>query len=262
MSRLRTFLRVLGASLAVAVGAVPAIALDGRVMVALDPGHGGVDPGAEAENMNEATLMLSFARRLKEELLRRGRFDVVMTREEDVFVPLETRMTLARSAGADVFISLHADALEADAGYASGLAVYTLSDDVTDAAALRLAERHAGDDILAGLDLTDAEDEIALVLLDLAQRETAPRSAALADVLVEAVGRAGLALNSKPRRDGAFSVLKAADMPSVLIELGFLSSAKDRERLMSEDWSTTAAHAIASGLALWADDEAVRKATR
>ena len=161
-----------------------------------------------------------------------------------------------------MFLSLHADALEADAGHASGLAVYTLSDDVTDAAALRLAERHAGDDILAGLDLTGTEDEIALVLLDLAQRETAPRSAALSRAVVEAVGDAGLALNSKPQRDGAFAVLKAADMPSVLIELGFLSSPKDRERLRSETWSKQAAAALAAAVSLWADAEAVRQTSR
>ncbi len=261
MSSLRTLFHAFGVCFAVAIAA-PVAAMDARMTVALDPGHGGIDPGAEADGLKEADLVLSFARRLKEELLRIGRFDVVMTRESDVFVPLETRMTLARAGGADVFLSLHADALEADAGHASGLAVYTLSDDVTDAAALRLAERHAGDDILAGLDLTGTEDEIALVLLDLAQRETAPRSASLSRSVVEAVGNAGLTLNSKPERDGAFAVLKAADMPSVLIELGFLSSPRDRERLRSEEWSAQAASAIAMAVALWADAEAVRRVSQ
>ena len=115
------------------------VAANGRISVTLDPGHGGIDPGAEAGGMNEADLMLSFARRLKEELLRAGRFDVTLTRTEDVFVALEARMTIARAAGADVFVSLHADALPDDAGQAAGLAVYTLSEDVAAVAALRLA---------------------------------------------------------------------------------------------------------------------------
>ncbi|MEM9969787.1 MAG: N-acetylmuramoyl-L-alanine amidase [Pseudomonadota bacterium] len=253
-----TLARLLAAACAAWFVAAAALA-DGRLTVALDPGHGGIDPGAQADGLNEADLVLAFARRLEEELLRIGRFDVMLTRTADVFVPLERRMTLARQAEADVFLSLHADALPEDAGEATGLTVYTLSDDVTDAAALRLAERHAGDDILAGLDLTGTEDEIAMILLDLARRETAPRSLALADTLVETVGNAGLTLNSKPRRDGAFAVLKAADVPSVLIELGFLSSAADRARLRSDAWSERAARAIAQAIALWADAEAVSR---
>ncbi len=157
----------------------------GRIRVALDAGHGGIDPGAEADGLREADLMLSFARRLKETLLRNGRFDVIMTREEDVFVPLERRLTLARASGADIFLSLHADALEDDAGTTSGMTVYTLSDGVTDGAALQLAERHARNDILSGVDLSAAEDEIAIVLMDLARHETTPRAEALAVALVD-----------------------------------------------------------------------------
>ncbi len=226
---------------------------DGRLRVAIDPGHGGIDPGAEVSELVEAAVMLRFARQLKETLLRSGRFDVVLTRDDDEFVPLEERMTLARAAGADVFLSLHADALEPDAGSASGMAVYTLSEDVTDVAALRLAERHAPDDILAGVDLGPAEDDITIALLDLARRETTPRSQALAVALVEGFAMKSLAINSKPHRHGAFAVLKAAEMPSALIELGFLSSAKDRKRLASENWSADAADAIRLALELWAD---------
>jgi N-acetylmuramoyl-L-alanine amidase len=200
---------------------------------------------------------LSFARALQDELEREGRFDVVLTREDDVFVPLEQRMTLARAAGADVFLSLHADALEADAGSASGMTVYTLSDDVSEAAARRLAERHAQDDILTGVDLGQTEDEIAIILVDLAQRETAPRSDALAATLVNGFLSAGLAVNSRPNRHGGFAVLKAADMPSVLIELGFLSSTKDRARLTSDEWRAEAALAIRTALTDWAHEDAL-----
>jgi N-acetylmuramoyl-L-alanine amidase len=227
------------------------------LIIALDPGHGGVDPGAQADDLIEADLMLSFARALKEDLVREGTFEVILTREDDVFVPLEERMTRARSAGADVFLSLHADALEADAGSASGMTVYTLSDDVSEAAARRLAERHAQDDILTGVDLGETEDEIAIILVDLAQRETAPRSDALAATLVNGFLAAGLAVNSRPNRHGGFAVLKAADMPSVLIELGFLSSKEDRERLTSDTWQAEAALAIRTALTGWAEEDAL-----
>lgn len=244
----------------IATSSTPLTSIDNsRQTVAIDPGHGGIDPGAEAEGLNEAHLMLAFARGLKDELLRNGRFNVVMTRETDVFVPLERRMTIARAAGADIFLSLHADALEADAGPAQGVTIYTLSEEVTDKAALRLAERHARNDILAGVDLSAAEDEIAFVLLDLARRETIPRSAALATTLVAQFRANDLALNSRPNRNGGFSVLKAAEMPSVLIELGFLSNETDRDRLRSDIWTRSAIQAIASALLNWSEEDARRR---
>ena len=232
--------------------------VNNRVRVAIDPGHGGVDPGAEAGELVEAEVILRFARKLKETLLRSGRFDVVLTREDDIFVPLETRMSLARTAGADIFLSLHADALEPDAGPASGMTVYTLSEDVNDVASLRLTETHAANDILAGVDLGGAEDDIAIALQDIARRETTPRSEALASSLVEGFAAKSLAINTKPHRRGEFAVLKAPDVPSVLIELGFLSSAKDRKRLASDEWLLDAAEAIWLALELWADADFLR----
>ena len=173
-----------------------------------------------------------------------------MTREDDVFVPLSERMTLTRAAGADVFLSLHADSLDEEDGVASGMTVYTLAENVTDAAALRLAERHAQNDILAGV-----EDEISVVLMDLARRQTAPRAEALANMIVAGFRSHELAVNSNPHRSGAFTVLKAAEVPSVLIELGFLSSEKDRALLMSEAWSRRAAEAVRDALLQWADED-------
>lgn len=178
-----------------------------------------------------------------------------MTRDDDVFVPLAERMTLARAAGADVFLSLHADSLAEDDGVASGMTVYTLAETVTDAAALRLAERHAQNDILAGVDLAGVEDEISVVLMDLARRETMPRSDALAARIVAGFRSHELVVNSNPHRSGGFTVLKAAEVPSVLIELGFLSSKRDRALLMSDAWSNSAAEAVRDALMQWADED-------
>lgn len=227
----------------------------GVLRVVLDPGHGGIDPGAEDGDLHEADLMLAFARELKEVLLRSGRFEVAMTRDDDVFVPLAERMTLARAAGADVFLSLHADSLAENDGVASGMTVYTLAETVTDAAALRLAERHAQNDILAGVDLAGVEDEISVLLMDLARRETMPRSDALAARIVAGFRSHELDVNSNPQRSGGFTVLKAAEVPSVLIELGFLSSKRDRALLMSDAWSNSAAEAVRDALLQWADED-------
>lgn len=226
---------------------------DGPLRVVLDPGHGGIDPGAEHEGAREADLMLLFAREVKEALLRAGGFEVVLTREEDIFVPLEERLTIARGAGADVFLSLHADALAA--GEAEGTALYTLSADAGDAAARALAERHDRDDLLAGIDLSQQDDLVATVLMDMARTETAPRIRRLAAALEAAMLGAGVRMHPRPRQEGGFSVLKSPDIPSVLIEMGFLSSAADRERLYDETWRARLAGAILTGLAEWRDED-------
>ncbi|MBT8408904.1 MAG: N-acetylmuramoyl-L-alanine amidase [Alphaproteobacteria bacterium] len=226
--------------------------------VMLDPGHGGIDPGAEVGPINEADLMLTFARELRELLLRSGGFEVSLTRQEDVFVPLETRITLARAAGAHVMISLHADALAEEAGNASGATVYLLSDAASDRASQRLAERHDQSDLLAGVDLSGQSDEIALVLMDLARTETEPRSQALAGALVQGISAEVGRMNSRPLRRAGFSVLKAPDIPSVLIELGFLSSPRDRERLTSPEWRMNMASGIRDALRRWSRDDLIR----
>lgn len=228
-----------------------------RMVVALDPGHGGFDPGAEAAGQVEADLVLQFARRMKTVLEATGRFDVVLTREADVFVSLEERLSVARAAGAEVFLSLHADAI-ADADAASGLVVYSLDPDAGDAASRRLTEQHGADDLLTGVDLTGAGDDVSLALLSLARADTAPRAAALSGSIVGAFQGAGLAVNSRPERLGEFSVLKAADIPSLLVELGFLSTDEDLARLTSEAWQADAAAALRDGIALWAEEDRLR----
>jgi N-acetylmuramoyl-L-alanine amidase len=230
---------------------------DGRFVVVLDPGHGGIDPGAETEGLKEADLVLTFARELKDLLMRDGSIEVFMTREEDAFVPLETRITVSRAAAADVFVSLHADALAE--GEAVGATVYTLSDEASDAAAQALAERHDRADLLAGVDLSEQDDMVARVLMDLARTETAPRADQLADALVTSINAAGLRMHRHPHQTAGFSVLKSPDTPSVLLELGFMSSEKDLERLQDTEWRSKMAAAVRDALVAWARDDAARR---
>jgi len=230
----------------------------GRIMVVLDPGHGGIDPGAERDGQTEADLMLTFARELKEVLLRDGRFSVVMTRDADVFVPLQARTSIARAAGADIFLSLHANALAA--GEARGATVYTLAEEATDAAAAALAERHDRDDLLAGIDLTEQDDVVAEVLMDMARTQTQPRTERLAAAVVGAIKAAEIRMHRRPKQTAGFTVLKAPDIPSVLLELGFLSSARDFSRLVDAGWRGRMAEAIRQALVAWdAEDAALRQ---
>ena len=233
---------------------------NGPLVVVLDPGHGGIDPGAERNGETEAKLMLSFARTLKELLLREGLFKVAMTRDDDVFVPLETRISIARAENADVLISLHADALEE--GEAVGAVIYTLSGEASDAAAATLAERHDRDDLLAGVNLAGQDDLVATVLMDMARTETTPRTTRLATALEEAILSADLKMHRIPLQSAGFSVLKSPDIPSVLIELGFLSSARDLARLKDEKWRARMAQAIRDGLLIWAQEDAALKGLR
>lgn len=230
-------------------------------VVVLDPGHGGIDPGAERGGLRESDLMLTFARELAEVLRRSGAFEVVMTREEDVFVSLEARIRIARQAGADVFLSLHADAL-ADGG-ASGATLYTLADEASDAAAAALAERHDRADLLGGgVDLSGADDVVAGVLMDIARTETRPVTDRLSAALLDAIMAEGLATHRRPRQEAAFSVLKAPDIPSILMEVGFMSSPRDLANLQDPDWRARMAQALMNGLNAWVDEEAQRAVLR
>jgi N-acetylmuramoyl-L-alanine amidase len=232
----------------------------GPLVVVLDPGHGGIDPGAERDGQSEANLMLTFARELKEVLLRDGRFSVVMTRDEDVFVPLETRTSIARAAEADLFLSLHADALAE--GDAQGATLYTLAEEASDEAAAALAERHNRDDLLAGVDLTQQDDVVAEVLMDMARTDTMPRTDRLAQAVERAIKSAEIRMHRHPRQTGGFSVLKSPDIPSVLLEVGFLSSDRDFKRLSDPAWRARLAEAVMQGLVAWSvEDGAIRAAS-
>jgi N-acetylmuramoyl-L-alanine amidase len=219
------------------------------LVVVLDPGHGGIDPGAEAGDRVEAAVMLTFARELAE-VLRRAGMTAILTREEDVFVPLETRISIARASGADVFLSLHADALAE--GEATGATVYALAEAATDAASARLAERHDRADLLAGIDLTGQDDVLASVMMDLARAETQPRADRLAEALVRDIRARGGKMHRDPIQGAAFSVLKSPDIPSLLLEVGFLSSSRDRVRLDDPEWRAMMQAAILAALSGWA----------
>lgn len=232
---------------------LPLSAKTGPLIVVLDPGHGGIDPGAKVGGVTEADLMLTFAREVKEALLRTGEAEVILTRDDDIFVPLEGRISIARAAAADVFISLHADALAE--GGAKGATIYTLSAEATDRAAQTLAERHDRDDLLAGVDLTAQDDLIAHVLIDMARLETAPRIDRLALALEGAIKDRDIKMHRRARQTAGFSVLKSPDIPSVLVELGFMSSPQDLANLQDPAWRARMSAALSAGILGWAAAE-------
>ncbi|MBE0413057.1 N-acetylmuramoyl-L-alanine amidase [Yoonia sp.] len=222
---------------------------DGVFTVVIDPGHGGIDPGAERNGVREADVMLLLAQELAASLGAVDGVRAVLTREDDIFVPLSVRMTLARAAGADLFLSLHADALEEDA--AMGASVYTLADDGGDTASARMVERHERGDLLSGVDLEATGDRVATVLMDLARARTGPQGQRFADVLVAALRAADVPVNSQPRRHGQLAVLSAADFPSVLVEAGFLSNTRDRAFLASAAGRARIVEAMVAAVTTW-----------
>ncbi len=214
--------------------AVPVETVVEKPLVVIDPGHGGQDPGAISKrNKREKDVTLAMAKMVKEGLLRTGRYRVVMTRETDIYIPLQGRVDIARRAGGDVFLSLHADSHPK--AQARGLSVYTLSETASDDEAEALAVRENKSDIIAGLDLGTADEDVASILIDLTQRETMNKSAVLADTIVANLHPKISKLSSTHRFAG-FRVLKAPDIPSVLIELGFLSNAQDEQLLHSKEY--------------------------
>lgn len=229
---------------------------DARFTVVIDPGHGGIDPGAERDGVAEKDLMLSFAQTLRDALVRNG-VDVILTRNDDRFVALENRVAIAHQGRGDLFLSLHADSLSQ--GGAKGATVYTLSKEASDTATAHLAARHNRADIIAGADLTGSTDQVAGILLDLARQETEPRSLALAESLASTMTSAGGPMNRRPLRQAGFSVLKSADIPSVLVEIGFLSSERDLANLRDPVWRAGMVDAMAEAILLWRDADAAKK---
>lgn len=227
---------------------------DGVVVVVIDPGHGGIDPGAERDGQREADLMLQLAIELAEAVNRTVGLRAVLTRSDDTFVPLDARISLARQAGADLMISLHADALEEDEAH--GASVYTLSAEAGDLASQRMAEHHDQGDLLAGLDLSGQDDQVATILMDLARLQTEPQSDRLADAIVAGLAEAGARLNTRQRREAELAVLTGADFASVLVEAGFLSDAEDRRLLATTEGRTPIVAGLLSAITNWAAAEA------
>ena len=218
-------------------------------VVVLDPGHGGRDPGAEAGGYRESRLMLELAEAVKESLIRNTDFKVVLTRTEDKFLSLEDRITIASQSDANLFISLHADAVIE--GEASGTTVYLLSDKATDKMSAQLASRHDRSEILRGVDLSGLDSQVASVLLDMARQETKPRSEAVASFILKVFKEKITELSSQPLRYAAFSVLKSPDIPSILIEAGFMSTSSDLKNLTTEKWRRKFADSLTEAISRW-----------
>lgn len=239
-----------------AVLPVPATPPEG-LTVMLDPGHGGIDPGAIADGENEAELVLKFAKELKASLEAKG-ITVGMTRDSDVFVGLETRMTAAREAQADLFLSLHADALPT--GQAAGATIYVWTPRADNRAAQQLATRHDRSDLLSGVDLKGKDDQLASVMMDFARTDTQPRSENFASFLTSRLALHGIGLHDRPVQGAAFSVLKSPDIPSVLLELGFITDPHDRANLISPEWRKRMVAVVTEAILGWAQDERARTA--
>ncbi|QCI67679.1 N-acetylmuramoyl-L-alanine amidase [Phreatobacter stygius] len=221
---------------------------DGPPVVIIDPGHGGIDPGAvAASGEEEKTIILDFARVLRDKLNATGRYRVVMTRDRDIFIPLGDRVRIAREHNGALFVSIHADSISGAQDNARGVTVYTLSDRASDADSARLAERENKADAIAGLDLSDEPSEIADILIDLTRRETRMFSANFARTLAGEM-RHATRMHRLPLRSAGFQVLRAHDIPSVLVELGFVSSAKDVEMLTSAIWRQRTADSVTKAI--------------
>lgn len=224
-----------------------------RRTIVVDPGHGGIDPGAVVASIAEKSVVLAFGTTLREQLEAGGRYRVVMTRDDDRFVPLAERVRIARAEGADLFVSIHADSLT-QAQEVRGATIYTGSERATDAESAKLAAKENQADSVAGLESVEEVQDVAGILMDLAKRETRTFSAVFARNLVEKLG-GSVKMHKVPLRSAGFRVLSAPDVPSVLIELGYMSSPRDAELLASAEWRSRAVAAVASAIDLYFERE-------
>lgn len=202
----------------------------GKRIIVIDPGHGGIDPGAIGEaGTYEKNVVLAMGLELRRQLAATGRYEVVLTRDDDSFIRLRDRLQISRESEGELFISLHADSLR-QAQQVAGLAIYTLSERASNEEAARLAQKENRADILGGVDLSDQEDIVTQILIDLAQRDANNKSIRVAELMVDEL--AGVtAMLRRQRQQAGFVVLKSPDMPSVLIELGYLSNPREEQVL-------------------------------
>jgi N-acetylmuramoyl-L-alanine amidase len=217
-----------------------------RKVIVIDPGHGGIDAGTTGvDGSREKDVVLDEARRLAKALSRRG-YTVHLTRDTDTYIPLRQRVSIARSYDADLFISLHADS-NPNAAMA-GASVYTLSERGSDREAAALAAKENRSDIVAGVDFKGQDETVSHILIDLAQRQTINRSVRFADGLVRQLPAATGLIPRDPHRSAAFAVLKAPDLPAVLVELGYLSNGRDCGQMRDGAWRNAVARAIAAAV--------------
>ena len=231
-----------------ATGATKAVTPpDTRPLVVLDPGHGGIDNGTQAGAESEKNLVLDFALALRDRIEKGGKYRVAMTRTDDTFIPLGDRVRMARNQSAALFVSVHADALPRAEGDAQGATIYTLSDRASDAEAERLAESENKADAIGGVNLTEEPTDVADILIDLAQRETRTFANRFARLLVGEMKHTAR-MHKNPLKSAGFRVLKAPDVPSVLIELGYVSNKGDLEHLVSENWRSKTVGSVAQAI--------------
>ena len=225
--------------------AMPRPTGDPRPLIVIDPGHGGPDTGAKVADgeIMEKHMVLDFSITLRDQLEKSGKYRVVMTRTDDTFIPLAERVKIARQRQASLFISIHADSLPKAEGDAQGATIYTLSDKPSDSDAAKLAEEENRSDVVAGIDLSREPGDVADILIDLAQRETKGYSHHFARTLVGEM-KTAMRLHKKPLKSASFVVLKAPDVPSVLVELGYMTNKQDLKLLMSETWRAKAADSM------------------
>lgn len=230
-----------------------------RPVIVIDPGHGGIDPGAiSPSGIMEKEVVFELAKELKQHLDQRERYDVYLTREIDMFIPLAERVKIARDRQSHLFISIHADSLPAKyADQVRGATVYTLSEEASDEEARQLALKENRADIVAGLELPEKADEVNLILIDLMRRETKNFSVAFARTILTNL-KDGIRLNKKPHRYADFRVLRAPDVPSVLLELGYLTNPEDEKLLTLQKWRSEVAERVARAIDLYFNKKEVR----
>jgi N-acetylmuramoyl-L-alanine amidase len=222
-------------------------AVDSRPVIIIDPGHGGIDNGTQASGESEKNLVLAFGLALRDRIEKSGKYRVVMTRSDDTFIPLDDRVKIARNQSAALFVSIHADALPKHEGDAQGATIYTLSDKASDAEAERLAETENRADAIGGVNLTQEPTEVADILIDLAQRETKTYSNRFARLLAGEMKNSAR-MYKHPLKSAGFRVLKAPDVPSVLVELGYVSNKSDLEHLVSDNWRARTVGSMAQAI--------------
>ena len=227
----------------------------GKPVIVIDPGHGGIDPGATgANNVTEKTIVLAVALQLKEALTKTGLYEVKMTRADDVFVSLDKRLAFSAENAADLFISLHADSIEEKnaRGAIRGATIYTLSGRASDEQARIMAEKENASDLIAGIENIDRDggDQVKNILIDLLKRETSNFSADFSQVLSKRLGKT-IAMSRIPRRSAAFKVLKQTHAPSVLVELGYLSNETDEQQMLTAEWQSKVAASITDAVQIY-----------
>ena len=231
----------------VAVAPKPAAPADPRPVIVIDPGHGGVDNGTQSGGESEKNIVLGFGLALRDRIEKGGKYRVVMTRTDDTFIPLAERVQIAHNQSAALFVSIHADSLPRHEGDAQGATIYTLSDRASDAEAERLAEMENKADAIGGVNLTEEPTDVADILIDLAQRETRTFSNRFARLLMGKMKNT-VRMHKHPLKSAGFRVLKAPDVPSVLIELGYVSNKGDLDHLVSENWRSRTVESMAQAI--------------